>query len=316
VPVDIAMPTFNCAAWLDVFVESLVAQDFTDWRLIARDDRSSDDTRRRLGEWQERLGRRMTILPDSGARNLGLIGNYSAVLSATTARWVMSADPDDVWLPGKITRTLAATQGAEEAAGAGVPVVVCTDAEVVDSGSQPVADSFWRWSRMDPERMSALPRAAMESVALGSTMMMNRALLDRALPIEKGAAYQDWWLALVAVAFGRVVALPEKTILYRRHEVNATADPYGGSFFGAIRRTLGAPLAPRRRLEGLLVQAAAQARLFLSRYRNCLQNSEIAALEALAGLPSLGLAGRRLAVLRHGLWFGSPLKNAGLLALL
>ena len=314
--VDIAMPTYNCSAWLDSFVESLAAQDFTDWRLVARDDRSSDDTARRLAVWQARLGARMTILPDSGVCNLGLIGNYSAVLSATSAAWVMSADPDDVWLPGKITRTVAAMQQAEAALGASMPLAICTDAEVVDTVSRPVAPSFWRWSRMDPDRMNELSRAAMESVALGSTMMVNRALLDRALPIEKGAAYQDWWLALVAVAFGRVVALPEKTILYRRHEVNATADPFGESYFGAIRRTLRAPLAPRRRLEGLLAQAAAQARLFLSRYRTSLRNSEIGALEALGSLPSLGLAGRRLAVFRHGLWFASPLKNAGLLALM
>jgi glycosyltransferase involved in cell wall biosynthesis len=315
-PVDIAMPTYNCAAWLDAFVSSLLAQDFTGWRLIARDDGSSDETSRQLARWQERLGERMTILPDSGTRNLGLIANYSSVLSAATAKWVMSADPDDVWLPGKITRSVQAMRQAEAGCGAGVPIAICTDAAVVDSGSQPVAASFWRWSRMNPGLMRVLARAAMESVALGSTMMVNRALLNRALPIETGAAYQDWWLALVAVAFGRVVALPEITILYRRHEVNATADPYSGTLLGAIRRTLRAPLAPRRRLEKLLAQAATQARSFVSRYREGLKRPDIAALEALGRLPSLGMAERRLAVLRHGLWFASPLKNAGLMALL
>jgi hypothetical protein len=52
------------------------------------------------------------------------------------------------------------------------------------------------------------------------------------------------------------------------------------------------------------------------RYRDCLKRPDIAALEALGKLPSLGLVERRLAVLRHGLWFASPLKNAGLLAFL
>lgn len=164
--------------------------------------------------------------------------------------------------------------------------------------------------------MGALSRAAMESVALGSTMMVNRALLAQALPIEAGAAYQDWWLALVAVAFGRLVPLRVPTILYRRHEVNATAGPYGGTLAGALRRTLYAPGAPRQRLAGLVVQAALQARSFVKRYGGGLKRRDIAALEALGQLPSLGFAGRRLAVIRHGLWFASPLKNAGLLALL
>jgi len=300
------MPAYNCAPWLDGFMGSLLAQDFTNWRLIARDDRSTDNTGHQLARWREQLGGRMITLPDSGARNLGLIGNYNAVLTATTAPFVMSADPDDIWLPGKITRSIQALRQAEEASGAGVPMAICTDAAVVDRNRQPVAPSFWRWSRMDPRLMRVLSRTAMESVALGSTMMVNRALLNRALPIAAGAAYQDWWLALVAVAFGRLVPLPETTILYRRHEVNATAGPYSRKLSGA----------PRRRLEKLVAQSATQARSFVARYRDSLKRPDIAALEALGKLPSLGLVERRLAVLRHGLWFASPLKNAGLLALL
>lgn len=314
--VDIAVPAYNCEPWLDGFMASVVAQAFRDWRVVARDDGSSDDTSRRLARWQELLGGRMTILPDSGKRNLGLIVSYSAVLEATSAPWVMSADPDDIWLPGKISRSLEAIRQAEAALGSGTPIAICTDAAVVDSDRQPIAPSFWRWSRMNPALMRQLNRVAMESVALGSTMMMNRALLEQALPIESGAAYQDWWLALVAVAFGRLVALPEATILYRRHAINATADPYGSSLVGAVRRTLQAPGAPRRRLAELVAQAARQAGSFLARYGERLKQPDAAALEALAALPLLGCLERRRAVMRHRLWFGSPVKNVGLLALL
>jgi hypothetical protein len=205
---------------------------------------------------------------------------------------------------------------AEATSGAGSPVAICTDAAVVDSNRRPVAPSFWRWSRMDPGLMPVLARAAMESVALGSTMMMNRALLNQALPIETGAAYQDWWLALVAVAFGGLVSLPEATILYRRHEVNATVDPYSSTLAGALSRTLHAPGDPRRRVAKLVAQAATQARCFVARYRDRLKGRDVAALEALGRLPSLGFVERRLAVLRHSLWFASPLKNAGLMLLM
>src|SRR5690349_4216392 len=95
--VDIVMPTYNCAKWLKETLESILAQDLTSWRLIARDDFSSDSTTRVLSEWQARLGDRMTILSDSGRRNLGVTGNYNAVLTAVAASWVLSADPDDVW---------------------------------------------------------------------------------------------------------------------------------------------------------------------------------------------------------------------------
>jgi len=310
------MPTYNCGQWLDQTIDSILAQDITSWRLIVRDDRSADDTGRALAEWQARLGERMTILPDSGARNLGVTGNYNAVLSATTAAWVMSADPDDVWLPGKILRACQAMRRAEGEFGATTPVAVCSDAAVVDGAGQPVAPSYWRWSRMGLTRIGEAPRVAMESVALGSTMMMNRALLEAALPIPAAAPYQDWWLALVAAAFGHLIPLPEQTILYRRHGSNETADPYSSALGRALGRAVTAPGAARRRLRKVVAQSSAIAGAFVERYRDRLEPRDAAALEHLAKLFSLGPLERRIAVLRHGLWFSSRVKNLGLLALM
>jgi len=312
--VEIAMPAYNCSPWLDDFMLSLLSQDVSDWRLIARDDHSSDDTARRLLEWQKRIGPRMTVLPDS-SRNLGVVGNYNAVLFATSARWVMSADPDDIWLPGKIAGSLKAIREAEASFGASTPVAICTDAEVVDADRQPIAPSFWRWSHMNPALMHDVSRVAVESVALGSTMIFNRPLLDVGLPIEQEAPYQDWWLALVAAAFGRVVTLDASTILYRRHGNNITANPYGDTLFHAIGRTLASPGAPRRRLEKVLFPAITQAAAFLRRYRDRLNGRDVAALKGLAELGNHGPISKRLTLLRHGLWFASPWKNAGMLAL-
>lgn len=314
-PVDIAMPTYNCGPWLDQTMDSILAQDFNRWRLIVRDDRSSDDTNRALAEWQARLGERMTILPDSGARNLGVTGNYNAVLSAATADWVMSADPDDVWLPGKILRTCQALKEAEAEFGVTAPIAICTDATVVDGVGQPIAPSYWRWSRLGLTRIGEAPRVAMESVALGSTMVMNRALLEAALPIPAAAPYQDWWLALVAAAFGHLLPLSEQTILYRRHGSNETADPYSSALGSALLRAVTAPGAARRRLRKVVAQSSAIAGAFVERYRSCLEPRDAIALELLAKLSSLGPLERRVAVLRHGLWFSSPVKNLGLLAL-
>src|SRR5579863_6432457 len=260
--VEIAMPAYNCADWLDDFMQSLLSQEFTDWRLITRDDHSDDNTHHLLRDWQKRLGTRMSVLPDSGEKNLGLIGNYNAVLGATSAPWVMCADPDDVWLPGKISLTLQAIHETEAQFGGATPVAICTDAKVVDAERHPIASSYWRWSHVDPSLTQQVVGVAMESVALGSTMMVNRALLDLTLPIENGAQYQDWWMVLVAAAFGHVTALASPTIQYRRHSSNQTADPYGTSLLQAIRRTLASPGAPRRRLEKVLLPAITQTGAF------------------------------------------------------
>ena len=312
--VEIALATYNAGPWLDPFLESLAAQDFAAWRVLVRDDGSTDKTREQLSEWQNRLGERLAIVPNSGAHNLGATGNFNAALEASAARWVMMADQDDIWLPRKISRTLNAMRQAETHLGAGTPLAVFTDAEVMDGAGLTIAPSYWRWNRMKLDGLNDLRRVAMDSPALGCTTMVNRALLDVALPIAGEVPYHDWWLAMAAVAFGRLIPLRETTIRYRRHGGNVTSDPYRGGV--AVARTLRSPAAPRQRLQRLIGQTAAQSRAFVERYRDLLRPRDAAALDCLAGLPSRGVLGRRLAIFRHGLWFSSRLKNLGLIALL
>ncbi len=310
-PIGITMPAYNCRLWLDDFMNSLLSQEVKDWRLIARDDCSRDGTAERLEDWRLRLGERMTVLPGSTSGSLGVIGNYNAVLAACNAAWIMTADPDDVWLPGKISSAVHAMRNLEARFGTLEPIAICTDAMVVDEGLRPIASSYWHSYRMNPRLAGKLSRTAVESVALGSTMMVNRPLLDLALPIEAGSPYQDWWFALVAAAFGRTIALHDRAVLYRRHDANQTQRPFLASPLLAISM----PGAARKRTEKLIAQAALQARVFVARYRGRLDLRSLAALEALAALPQQGALARRLSVLRHGLWFGSPLKNLGLIAL-
>ncbi|WP_297368891.1 glycosyltransferase [Acidocella sp.] len=311
--VDIVLPCYNAAAWIDEFVNGLLALKGVSWHLIARDDGSSDGTLALLRAWHERLGPRMTLLDAEHSNNLGLIGNYSAVLEASTAPWVLTADPDDVWLPNRVPLTLAALQTAEAETSAQTPVAVCTDAEVVNSQLGLVAPSYWRWSRTKPLSRPRLARVAMDSVALGSTMAVNRALLRKALPLPQSAAYQDWWLALVAVAFGRFIALPDITIRYRRHGENATKDPYSLSLASAAQRLLRAPYSLHARLAYLLSQIARQTDAFVERHGQELPFQDAVALSALAGIQNLNAWPRRWTLLRHGCFFNSALKTLGLL---
>src|SRR5262252_6562914 len=122
--IEIALATYNAEPWLDPFLESLMAQDFTNWRVLARDDGSTDDTPRRLADWKHRLGERLTMVAGPGPRKLGATGNFNAALEATATRWVMLADQDDVWLPRKISQTLDAMRQAESVFGVRTPLAI------------------------------------------------------------------------------------------------------------------------------------------------------------------------------------------------
>jgi len=307
--VDIVLPCYNASAWVDHFVNRLLGFDMpSSWRLIARDDGSTDDTLSILQRWKNELGERM-ILVDSSAGNLGVVGNYNAILGATSARWILTADPDDVWLPEHAALVLEELRRAEKSS---TPVAVATDAVVVNDDLSFVSASYWRWSHNIPAAHPTVRGIAMESPALGSTMAVNRALLDVALPIENGAAYQDWWLALAATAFGVLVTVPTATIQYRRHEQSLTGNPFAFS----LTRALGRISKAHGRVDFLIQQAGLQAIAFVERYESRLSPRDAAALRALGALSKMNPIARRASIIRHGLWFTWWMKNLGLLAFL
>ena len=310
--IQIALGTYNLARYLDQFMQSLCDQDYAHWEVLARDDRSTDDTSERLIRWQERLGARMHILSDSGAKNLGSPGNFSRLLKASSAPYVMLADPDDVWLPSKLSRTLAAMQRLEATAGPQNPALAHTDLTMVDEELHVLAPSFWRYQGLTPDRGHAFSRIIVENQVWACTAMLNRPLVELVGDVPDVTIHQDWWIALVASAFGRIVSLDEPTLLWRRHSTNNS--PVSQLDSAAWKAVTAAGKA-RQRLADLFAESRPRVRAFLERFRSRLQPDQVAAAEAFLNLPTLGPVRRRQAILRHRLLFTSPIRNAGLLAL-
>ena len=86
-----------------------------------------------------------------------------------------------------------------------------------------LGSTYVQQQRLDPRRTAPEP-LALTNVVTGCTAMVNRALLDQALPIPPEALMHDWWLALVASGFGAIGWLPQLRVLYRQH---------GGNVLGA-----------------------------------------------------------------------------------
>jgi hypothetical protein len=148
-------------------------------------------------------------------------------------------------------------------------------------------------------------------------MAVNRAMIAFASPLPQGIYDEDSWFGLVAVAFGKIAVLRDPLIAYRRHGQNISDDPFGSSMTKILSRTLRGLAAPRWRLQKILMDGAApQAAAFYRLYHDRLAGPDARAVKALGELPARGWLGRRLTVIRHGLWYASPVKNIGLMILL
>jgi glycosyltransferase involved in cell wall biosynthesis len=297
VTTDIICAVHNGAAYLDDLFASLQRQTVTEWRCWVRDDGSTDASADRVAAWAAREPR-ITLL-HRGAPALGAAGAFGWLLERLPrdADVVCCADHDDVWLPERIERSRSALRAAEAAEPG--PILVHTDLEVVDATLRPLHPSFWRAAALAVEP-ATVRRIAVDNVVTGSTITMNRALVELlGAPAPDTVVHQDAWFALAAAAFGRIVALPEVTVRYRQHGSNAvgalarTARGVRGAA-GALRRAAANGAVYRTQL----ARSCALAAAFVERFGARLGAADRAFLEEYAALPSRGALARKLGVLR------------------
>ncbi|MGA2033889.1 MAG: glycosyltransferase family 2 protein [Thermoguttaceae bacterium] len=307
--IDVLLATYNGESYLDEQLRSVLEQVGPGDRLLVRDDRSSDGTPGLLAEYAARYPHTLVLIDDR-AGHLGAGASFATLLDHAEAPYVMFCDQDDVWLPGKMARTAARMDETQQRCGGG-PVLVHTDLVVVDRSLRPLADSFWRYQHLDPVRGRAFNRLLVQNIATGCTIMINRALLERAAPLPRQSVLHDWWLALVAAAFGCLEFLPEATVLYRQHADNRVgarrSNPLAlvGRAFDRHRWSEYA-----RRLRMSQTQAAA----FVKRFGDQLRPEHRGAVQAYAEIRKHGFLQRRQLLLRHGLCKPGWLRNLGLFA--
>jgi len=289
--IHIACSARNAGRYLDAFFDSLVAQTQTDWELWIRDDGSTDDTWARLQSLRAREPRIVSSVRGSESR--GAAQGFADVLAQLPgdARVIATADADDVWMPHRLERTLAALEEAQHTRPG--PTLVHSDLTVVDDQLKPLALSFWRSEGVNPDSPS-LRSLAIQNVAVGPTLLFNAELLAELRTFPREAIHQDWWIALVAAVTGRLVAVHEPTVWYRQHASNTTA----GARLGSIWSRLAGAWSVRARVASDLDKTAQQAGALVERFGARMAPDDRHELLGLASIAALKGWRRRVAIAR------------------
>lgn len=219
--VDILLATFNGEPFVAEQLDSILAQSNDRWRIVIRDDGSTDRTKAICQAYAKKHSDRITLAEDT-AGNLGVVGCFGRLLSLATAPYIMFCDQDDVWLPHKVAVQWQAIKEFEATRGCDHPIAIFTDALVVDRSLRPLADSLLRYINRPGERGRALNCLCVEGHCYGCTMILNRALANRVGIIPGGVISHDWWCGLVAAAFGSLIFVNCAPIKHRRHTANAS----------------------------------------------------------------------------------------------
>ncbi len=218
--VEILLSTYNGSKFLKEFIDSLFSQTYKDWILTVRDDGSKDNTVEIIEDISAKYPGKINLIKDN-LGNLGACKSFLTLLKQAKANYIMFADQDDIWLPSKIEKTINKMFETEKKYEKNIPILIHTDLIVVDEKLNPIANSFWKYQGQNPEYKS-LNYLMVQNNITGCTMMINKALKDLIFQIPDKAIMHDWWLALVASAFGAIEYIPAQTILYRQHHSQDT----------------------------------------------------------------------------------------------
>ena len=211
--IAICLATFNPE--LSAFrrqIDSIRAQTYPHWTCIIQDDNSSppnlDLIRQTLAD-----DPRFTLHTTHQTR--GFYQNFQQALQRVPADadLVCLADQDDRCHPDKLA-TLRANFSTPDT------TLVYSDMRIVDHAGDLLSDTFWTRRKNNCTDLESLFFA---NTITGAASMFKAALLPHILPFPEqiGTAYHDWWIALCALAAGRIQYIPRPLQDYYQHHSNA-----------------------------------------------------------------------------------------------
>lgn len=216
--IDILLATYNGEKYLNQQIDSIITQTYKDWQLLIRDDLSTDNTVNIIKNYICKYPDKIRLIEDNKG-HLGLAQNFGALLELALSEYIMFCDQDDIWLPNKIELTLNTMKAAGQT-WPNTPLLVHTDLKVVDETLMPIAESFWKLHRISPESDCQLKKIIYRNIVTGCTVMINKKAKEISMPFPPEAGIHDWWITLNVAKHGKIIYVPDKTILYRQHSKN------------------------------------------------------------------------------------------------
>lgn len=279
--VAICLATYNGEKYLQEQLNSILRQSYQDFHLFIRDDSSSDKTIEIIKENISRHQDKITLIDDPSYKGGSSKANFASILSYVTKsynfKYFMFSDQDDYWLEDKIKICMNSMLNTEQMFSG--PILVHTDLRVVDQNLKTLGDSFFDYRALDVSKKD-LNHLLIQNNITGCTMLWNKSLNDIIDLENENIAMHDWWISLVASAFGNIICIKKPTILYRQHGDNVVGATKVNTVGFIVKRLTGSA-----HVKETLYMAVEQASCFLSVYKDKLSNEQKEILNTFISMP-------------------------------
>lgn len=283
--ITIIMAVYNGQEYIREQLESLKDQTYTEWRLVIRDDRSSDKTAEIVKKFSDEVEQEVIFKvnekPSGSAKN-----NFALLINdAKESDYVMFCDQDDIWKKDKIEITFNKMKQAEERYGRDFPLLVHGDVEVIDENGNINADSMFEMSHINAD--SKLPQILIQNHVTGCTMMCNKKLIAG---ISEYASSEyiimhDYLSALYASVFGKIEVIKKPLLSYRQHSGNSVGAKNNNNPVYLLKRLANG----RKSYKEAMETSRNQVKFFVEIYREELAAEKYCKeYELMSGYASLG----------------------------
>jgi glycosyltransferase involved in cell wall biosynthesis len=209
--VTVLTTVYNGARYLEETIASIAAETFTDFEHVIVDDGSTDATPEILARAAARDPRIVVLRSDT---NIGIPASANRGLAIARGDYIARLDADDISLPGRLAREVAALD-----ADANVALVSMNYESFVGDGV-----AIGRSHRDHPPSVVAYLLNFSNALGGHSQVMFRRSAVEAAGGYDESCpASLDYDLWTRIVRHGSVVVLPELGMRYRVHAASVTA---------------------------------------------------------------------------------------------
>ena len=215
--IDILLASYNGEKYIAEQLDSLLAQTFKDFRILIRDDGSTDRTPEIIEEYARKYPGIIEVVHDDAVCKYHA-KNFFQLIKYATADYVMFCDQDDYWLKYKIEITRDYMKNTEKL-NPNKGVLIFTGLQLVDEKLQDL-DRFFCLG-VTKKSYSLHDLVMKTNCVAGCTIMINRRIYENLGDYSDCINYHDHWIAMYASAYGVVQHIPMALMLYRQHNDQA-----------------------------------------------------------------------------------------------
>jgi GT2 family glycosyltransferase len=213
--VTVLTTVYNGARYLQEAIDSIHAEEFTDFEHVIVDDGSTDATPDILARAATRDPRIVIVRTE---RNHGVASAANRGLAIARGEYIARLDADDISLPGRLAREVAVLDAHPDIA------LVSMNYESID----PIGNLLGTSHRDHPPAVVAYLLNFSNALGGHSQVMFRKSVVDALGGYDETCrASLDFDLWTRILAHGRIVVLPELGMRYRIHDLSISRNGSG-----------------------------------------------------------------------------------------